>query len=98
MSLDYRMIGKQVRKFRKEREMTQEQLAERANRSPAFVGLIERGAHIMSVETLFELAQALNCSTDELLGLGIKNIDADNKALRLLEMAQSLAREKAERQ
>ena len=74
--------------------MTQEQLAERANRSFAFIGHIGRGTRIMSVATLCEMALALDCTTDELLGLELKEIDTVRSAQDLLEMAQHLLQEK----
>ena len=68
MNLDYKAIGKRVRARRNERGLTQEQLAERAGISPAFVGHIERGTRVLSVQTLYSLARALDCSADYLLG------------------------------
>ena len=91
MTLDYKLLGKRIRQSRKKRKMTQEQLAEKANRSPAFIGHIERGTRVMSLETLCELALALDCSTDELLGLEIKKVDEYACARELLALAQALA-------
>ena len=98
MKLDYKTIGKRIRMRRKALGWTQEQFAERANRSPAFVGHIERGTRVMSLETFFEIARALDCSTDELLGLELKSADAFATAADLLQMAQTLARERAIKQ
>ena len=94
MELDYKMIGQRIRSRRKELHLTQEQLAERANRSFAFIGHIERGTRIMSVATLYEMALALDCTTDELLGLEHKEIDTIRDVRDLLEMAQCLLQEK----
>ena len=97
MALDYQIIGKRIKERRKAMGMTQEQFAERTNRSTAFIGHIERGTRIMSLETFFEISRALDCSSDELLGLELKNISPFTAAVDLLEMAQALAREKAKK-
>lgn len=73
--MDYRKLGSRVREMRKKRGYTQEQLAERANISFAFIGHIERGTRKLSVATLLSLARALNCPTDFLLD----NLDAPSQ-------------------
>ena len=65
--LDYEAIGTRVRKHRKEKNLTQEVLAEQCGISAAFLGHIERGTRSLSVETLFRIAQKLSVSTDYLL-------------------------------
>jgi len=65
--LDYEAIGSRIRKCRKDRNLTQEVLAEQCGISTAFIGHIERGTRKLSVETLFRIAQELNVSTDYLL-------------------------------
>ena len=94
MKLDYKMIGKRIRKRRRKNKLTQEQLAEKTERSPAFIGHIERGTRGMSLETLCEIALALNCPTDEILGLPLLKADSNASARELLAMAQALAKEK----
>lgn len=95
MSMDYETIGKRIKRRRKEKGLTQERFAELIDRSPAFIGHIERGTRIMSLETFFEIARALDCSADELLGLELKDISSFTTAIDLLDMAQALARERA---
>ena len=65
-------LSENIRKFRKERRLTQEQLAERANISPAFVGHIERGEKKASLETMSRLVMVLGTTMDYLV-LGINN-------------------------
>lgn len=98
MKLDYQIIGKRIKERRRAMGLTQEKFAERTNRSTAFIGHIERGTRIMSLETLCEVAKALDCSSDELLGLELKNNDAYATAIDLLEMAQIIARQKETQQ
>jgi transcriptional regulator with XRE-family HTH domain len=58
----YKQIGDKIREARQELGLTQEQLAERANLHPSFVGQIERGTKKASVQTLHRIASALNVS------------------------------------
>ena len=88
----YRQIGAQVRSLRREHKLTQEQLAEKAGISLSFLGHIERGTRKMSVETLYALSKALDCSADTLLGTGRQSRSAGNARL-LLEQALLLASE-----
>ena len=90
-ALDYEGIGRRVRQLRKARGLSQEQLAERMERSAAFVGHIERGTRVMSVDTLCRLSGALQCSADELLGWDTGKTDVRAAARALLEMALRLA-------
>ena len=50
------------------RELTQEQVAEKADVVNSYVGVIERGEKKPSINTLVKIANALNCSVDYLLG------------------------------
>lgn len=65
--LDYTAIGERIRQTRKERGLTQEQLAEACGLSTSFVGHIERGTRILSVDTLYQISLQLKVSTDYLL-------------------------------
>lgn len=65
--MDYRAIGSNLRCARKKRGLTLEVLAEQANIGANFLGKIERGTSIPSLETLVKLANALEISMDMLL-------------------------------
>ena len=67
--MDYTAIGKEIRLKRLLCGLTQAQLAERSGISTAFVGHIERGTRVMSIETLYALCKALELSADRILGL-----------------------------
>ena len=58
--VDYREIGQRIRKLRRDKNLTQEHVAEAAGISCSFVGHIERGEKVLSVETLARLSSALN--------------------------------------
>ena len=65
----YRQIGLKIAYYRKLRGMTQEVLAEKVDRTPAFIGHIEapnidKG---ISLDTLFDIADVLNVSPERFL-------------------------------
>ncbi len=67
MEIDYKSIGKKIRKERIIRNLTLEQLAEILDLSPSYMGLIERGQRGISIETLYKLAIAFDVTTDYLI-------------------------------
>ncbi len=60
-------VGDRIRKQRERLAITQENLAERIERSWRLVADIERGAAGMSMETLFRLCNALRVTPNDLL-------------------------------
>ena len=60
-------IGKNVKKIREEKGLTQEKLAFEANLNRAYIGYIERGERNPSTDTLAKLAKALKVSLKDLL-------------------------------
>ena len=67
MSINYRKLGKRISIARERQRMTQEELAEKVNCSPSFISYIETGRKKTSLEKFIEIANALNCTADELL-------------------------------
>ncbi len=65
--MNYKLLGEQIRKYRKEKKYTLEQLAEILDVSTTFIGQIERAKGIPSLETLVRIANALEVSMDTLL-------------------------------
>lgn len=63
-SFDYVSMGGRIRRLRKERHVTQSQLAELLDISPAFMGHIERGTRVPSVDTLVRIADVLDVTLD----------------------------------
>ena len=74
--MDYNDLGGRVRKLRKLQGMTQEQLAERVGISASFMGHIERGTRISSLETLVALCNALDVESDYLLAASLNSFGA----------------------
>lgn len=65
--LDYGKIGMRIRQARKAKNLTQGELAQRCGISMSFLGHIERGTRIMSLETFVNLCEALDTDADEFL-------------------------------
>ena len=65
--MNYELLGKNIRKYRKEKKYTLEQLAEKLDVSTTFIGHIERAKGIPSLETLVKIANVLETSIDSLL-------------------------------
>jgi transcriptional regulator with XRE-family HTH domain len=53
-----RIIGDAIRFYRKRAGRTQEKLAELADLNPKYIGEIERGEKIISIEALLRIAKA----------------------------------------
>ncbi len=67
MAIDYVMIGKRIRSFRKAKKWTQAYLAEMADAEPTNISHIERGATKVSLPTLMNIANALEVTLDEIV-------------------------------
>ena len=65
--MDYAALGERVRSFRQHLHLTQEQLAEKAEISASFLGHIERGTRVASLDTLMQLCIALEVTPNDLL-------------------------------
>lgn len=87
MKLD--TIGKNIRKFRLAKKMRQEDLAEKSGLSANYVGMVERGEKIPSLETFIKIVNALEVSADMLLtdvvdvGYTVKNSMLNEKLAQL---------------
>jgi transcriptional regulator with XRE-family HTH domain len=60
-------IGKKLRKFRKEKKLTQVILAKKVGISPNYYSRIERDEENPSLEVLKDIAKALNVKSCEIL-------------------------------
>lgn len=75
--MDYTMLGRRIRRYRIEKHLTQEQLAEMADVSASFLGHIERGTRVASLETLMKLCAVLQVTPNDLLGDDLAALRAD---------------------
>jgi transcriptional regulator with XRE-family HTH domain len=62
-----KLVGKNVRRVRTKKGLTQEQFADRSGFSQQYISDLERGLRNPTVVTLFELAQALGIAPVQLL-------------------------------
>ncbi len=82
-------IGQNIRKFRLEKKLRQEDLAEKTNLSSNYIGMIERGEKIPALETFIDIVNALGVSADMILadvidvGYVVKNSMLDEKLSKL---------------
>ena len=74
--MDYTAIGQRVRSQRRAEGLTQSELAERVGISASFLGHIERGTRVLSLETLMALCMALSVTPNDLLGMEHASISA----------------------
>jgi len=62
-----KLVGRNVRRLRMERQMTQEQFAERSGFSQQYISDLERGRRNPTIVSLYELAQALGATPIDLI-------------------------------
>lgn len=60
-------FGQLVRKYRKEKNMSQEQLALLCNIDRSYLGRVERGEVNPTLEKIYELSNALSIKASELM-------------------------------
>lgn len=72
MAIDYSVIGQRIKKARKEKELTQEQLAEKIDVSIAFLSRIERGSSHINLKRLSQICEILGITEGEILN-GVSN-------------------------
>lgn len=70
MKLD--SVGKYIRKYRNTKKLRQEDLAEKTGLSVTYIGMVERGEKVSSLETFVSIANALGVSAAMLLADEIK--------------------------
>ena len=73
MAIDYKSIGSRIKRYRMDKRMSQEDLAEKANLTGQSISNIERGAKGISLERVIAIANALDVSADDLLTDNLKH-------------------------
>ena len=81
MSLNYHVIGQRIRNYRQQRNLSQNSVAEKIDKSATYISYIEGGIKHPSLETLVDLANLLGVTTDLLLGENLEH----TKLLREME-------------
>ena len=62
-----KILGETIRKCRARAELSQEQLAEKADLHPVYIGKIERGEQWISLHALLRVARALGVQVRDLV-------------------------------
>ena len=65
--MDFSSIGKNIRKYRKQRGLTLEALAEKVGLSTNYIGALERGEKALALKTLINIVDALDITADMIL-------------------------------
>lgn len=76
MALNHFALGAKIQAARMKRRLTQMELAEKIDRSPTYLSYVENGCKGMSLETLVNVANALQVTADELLADSLENTAA----------------------
>lgn len=77
-------LGARIRAIRESLNLTQEQLAEKANLHPIHIGRCERGEVNISVSALVRIANALGISPADVLKT-FDEVDGDNVGKKLID-------------
>ncbi|MFI3213247.1 MAG: helix-turn-helix transcriptional regulator [Eubacteriales bacterium] len=67
MKSELQPIGKKIRQYREDADLSQEKLAEQIGRSKNYISEIERDIKTPSVSTFVDICNILNVSADSLL-------------------------------
>lgn len=65
--MDLNSIGRNIKRYRTEKGMKQDKLAELTNLSPNYIGMLERADKLPSLTALINIANALGVTADMLL-------------------------------
>lgn len=71
--MDYLALGKNIKKYRRIADLTQEDLAEFCDCSASHIGQVENGKTVPSLEMTLRIANALNISIDRLVNKDYKH-------------------------
>lgn len=67
MPYDKKRIGRRLKSIRIDRDLSQEELANKAGTSAGTIASIESGRSGIGLETAFNITDALDCTLDELV-------------------------------
>ena len=67
MNIDYKLVGERIKRARKSKGITQENMAERLNVSIGYVSQVERGVTKISLDLLAAISTILECDISALV-------------------------------
>ena len=85
------MVGMRLRSYRQQKGMTQEELAEKAELHPTYIGQVERGEKNATLESIAKIAAALDVPLSQLfekLDVGLQR-EGENIPLTCYEILAS---------
>lgn len=68
MVINYKELGTKIKTLRVQKELSQEELAEKCNLSTAYISYIEQGKKKVSLKSIILIANILGVTVDLLLG------------------------------
>lgn len=77
------IFGRQVKHFRKERRLSQEELAERCGLHSTYIGQIERGEKNVSLESIQKLSRGLGVPISKLFECFTADLDDTSPAAQI---------------
>ena len=75
-TVNYEDLGERIRNLRRGAKMTQSDLAVACGISASFMGHIERGTRVASIETLVNICNTLNASPQYLLSASLTSFES----------------------
>ena len=69
-----KLVGARIRGYRKEKHLSQEELAEKCNLHPTYIGQLERGEKNPTIESVMKISDGLQVPLDQLFA----NVTAAN--------------------
>lgn len=85
-----KIIGKNIKHARQQKQYTQEYLAEKLNTSDKFISMLERGASGLSVSSMVNLCTVLDIDPNVLFnGVFSFNNDKDDSIVNMISMLSS---------
>ena len=91
----YNNLGMKIRRVRKDRGFTQEELGREAGIDPKYIGEIERGNANITIKTLLNISEVLDITIGELLSFtlaGKESLDIQNEAIEIAKMLKGVDR------
>jgi transcriptional regulator with XRE-family HTH domain len=90
MDFDYKTLGKNIKALRRQKGLTQAQLAEMIDKTDSHIGQIENARGIPSLETVAAIANALETGIDRLVSGSLLN-KQDFFIEKLMELSAGLS-------
>ena len=84
--MEYKVIGKKIKKARAEKKLTQEQFAEKIDVSVSFISQVESGKKKFNLKRIVEISKVLEKPIEYFIeGYDVKNNETINEIISLLK-------------